>query len=79
MVDELYTIKYFGDEARVVLSKCLSPDCCTCISSKERTEVKCCMSAEEARQKVIEYYVNRANQIKNQPIDEFLYDQGFYL
>lgn len=75
MDDSLFTIKYFGDEARVFESKCLNEILCTCQRYKG---TKCCYTAAEIKEKLAEYYERRAKILKEQTVMEFLNDQGIY-
>lgn len=74
-MSEQYTIKFFGDEARVVLSTCLTPHACTC---KAVDKTQCCYSATEVHQQMIKYYWEKAQYLDKITTEEFLNDQGFY-
>jgi hypothetical protein len=71
-----YTVKYYGDEIQIHSSKCLQPLNCGC--QKVTDGLKCCYTAEEAKQFVTKYYEEKLSYIKNQSVEEFIYDQGFY-
>ena len=76
-MDEIqFTIKFFGDEARVFESKCLSRHFCAC--NQGNNETQCGYSAAEIKEKLQKYYQDRADYIAKQSIEEFLHDQGIY-
>lgn len=77
MLDEKFTIKYHEDEIQIYPAKCLNPERCEC-NLFVQLEPKCGYTAEQARQKVIEYYLNRAVYVKNLSTKDFLYEYGFY-
>ena len=78
MVSDIkFTIKYFGDEIKLYESTCLNEILCACKHADG--EPKCCYTAEECKQKVLDYYKKRVEWIENQSIEEFLIDQGIYL
>lgn len=70
-------IKYYGDEARVFESSCLNEILCTC--QHRHSETKCCLTPEETKNKLIEYYQQRVDMLKKQTTEEFLNDQGIYI
>lgn len=83
MIDDLYTIKYYMDEVRVHPSKCLNPSNCTCDkttadTSEAGVEIRCNMSAADARKHLIAYYRDRANYLEKMSLEDFLHDQGIY-
>lgn len=75
MNNSRFTIKYYGDEARIFESKCLNEILCTC---KHNNETKCCYTADEIKEKLIQYYEYRVKILKEQSTIEFLEDQGIY-
>lgn len=82
MVDDLYTIKYYMDEVRMHPSKCLNPENCNCKKTEQSLEtgieLRCNMTAYQARQFLIQHYRERADYLDKITIEEFLHDQGIY-
>lgn len=75
--DIMYAIAYGPDEISLIESNCKQPWNCTCNSTVDG--IKCGYSAEEAKQKIIAYYEQRAAYLKKCSTKEFLHDMGIYI
>lgn len=75
-MEKMYAIKYYGDEIQIWETDCLQVGNCTC--KENDFEVKCGYSAQEAKQRLVEYYRSKANYLEKQSLEDFLYDQGYY-
>lgn len=66
-----YTIKYFGDEIRIVEGKCLNENNCIC--NKGEVSIKCYYSSLEIKNMIEKYYLSRFNYFYNMSKEDFDY------
>lgn len=76
MTDEIYEIIFFHDEIGINPTICKQPGFCSCVTDPHG--VKCGYSVEEAQQKVVQYYEEKARWIQSLPPAAFLHSMGIY-
>lgn len=76
--EEIYKIVYYCDEIGIKPTLCLQSWNCVCYDPFKETDTKCGYPLEEAKQRVIKYYEDKLNYLKDLSNEEFLRSMGIY-
>lgn len=73
---EIYRLMYKDNEIQLKEGTCLQPWKCECYNTDS---ARCGYTVKEAKQKIVEYYKKRAEDVDKLSDEDFLKEHGIYI